>query len=67
MMGCSLSPPTAGKGEGLNNPAMQGDHGAGPIPQGRYRIGPATDNPPEKGPTVMELTPDPRIRCSAAS
>ncbi len=30
----------AGHHEGLNNPALQDRHGVGPLPQGRYMIGP---------------------------
>jgi hypothetical protein len=48
----------AGQGPGRNNPAMQGVHNIGPLPRGRYTIGPAYMHP-RLGPVVMNLTPDP--------
>ena len=48
----------SGHAEGLNNPALQDDHGIGPIPQGSYTIGPASVHP-GKGPVVMALDPAP--------
>lgn len=46
----------AGRGEGKNNPAMQGVHMVGPLPRGRYTIGePRRD--PRLGPWSMPLTP----------
>jgi len=46
----------SGKGEGMNNPAMQDKARVGPLPQGTYTIGPAFKHP-EKGPIVMRLRP----------
>lgn len=46
----------SGHGEGVNNPAMQAVHEAGPIPEGRYTIGLPYDTA-EHGPHVMRLTP----------
>ena len=48
----------AGNGDGKNNPAMQNVEGIGPLPRGRYTIGPAYDHP-HLGPVTMNLTPDP--------
>lgn len=48
----------SGTGDGRNNPAMQGVKNVGPIPQGRYRIGMAFDDP-KMGPIVMALLPLP--------
>lgn len=48
----------AGKGEGLNNPEMQGVMDVGPIPQGKWSIGNPRDGG-EKGPVVMDLLPKP--------
>jgi hypothetical protein len=48
----------SGHGAGLNNPAMCDVRGVGPIPIGRYRIGPARTLP-HLGPVVMALTPLP--------
>jgi hypothetical protein len=47
----------AGRGEGLNNPAMQEIHNIGPAPQGTYTIGPAELHP-RLGPITLELIPD---------
>lgn len=46
----------SGFGEGRNNPAMQAVRNVGPIPQGRYSIGPEFDAPVQ-GPCVMRLSP----------
>ena len=48
----------AGHGEGFNNPAMQEARGVGPIPRGRYTIGPAYTHD-HLGPLTMNLEPDP--------
>ena len=48
----------SGHGEGLNNPSMCNVHDVGPLPQGKYSIGPAADNP-HVGLFAMRLTPDP--------
>jgi hypothetical protein len=48
----------AGRGEGLNNPAMQAVPNIGPLPQGIYTINPPI-NTTTHGPYVMWLTPDP--------
>jgi len=47
----------SGHGEGLNNPEMEAAAGVGPIPRGRWRIGPA-ERHPRLGPVAMPLTPD---------
>src|SRR6266704_758965 len=47
----------AGQGKGKNNSAEQSDPNIGPLPQGRYTIGPAYRHP-RLGPVVMALTPD---------
>ena len=47
----------SGAGAGRNNPAEQAVPNVGPIPQGRYRIGPAFEAPVQ-GPCTMPLTPD---------
>ena len=47
----------SGHGAGLNNPAMEAVHGVGPIPAGRYRIGPPKDPVDHLGPLAMPLTP----------
>lgn len=41
---------------GRNNSGMQNVANQGPIPQGQWKIGPAYTHP-NKGPTVMKLTP----------
>jgi len=46
----------SGFGVGKNNPAMEGVQGVGPIPRGRYHIGPSYDDP-HLGPIVMHLDP----------
>lgn len=48
----------SGHGEGRNNPDMEYVPNVGPIPKGRYRIGPAYDDP-HLGPCVMHLDPLP--------
>ena len=48
----------SGNGAGKNNPAMQEQHDIGPIPQGRYHIGPRHDTPTH-GPCVMTLVAEP--------
>lgn len=47
----------AGRREGLNNPAMQNVEKIGPLPQGRYKIGPAYQHP-RLGSVCMNLEPD---------
>jgi hypothetical protein len=49
----------AGRDAGRNNPELQHVAGTGPIPAGRYTIGPA-HNTPEHGPVTMRLIPDPK-------
>ena len=46
----------SGFGAGKNNPALQEAHDIGPIPLGRYSIGPPHDTAAH-GPHVMALTP----------
>lgn len=46
----------SGHGEGRNNPAMEAVPNVGPIPRGKYRIGPAR-NDPQKGPICFRLFP----------
>lgn len=46
----------SGRGEGRNNPAMEAVRTIGPIPAGRWRIGPPRTSP-RTGPHVMDLTP----------
>jgi hypothetical protein len=48
----------SGTGAGRDNPAMQGVHNVGPIPQGAYEIGTPHDTATH-GPYVMRLTPKP--------
>lgn len=48
----------AGNGDGLNNPAMDHVSMIGPLPTGRYEIGPAYTHP-IKGPLCMNLIPNP--------
>lgn len=48
----------SGHGVGLNNHAMQDQHGVGPIPCGLYTIGDPLDPPDHLGPLAMPLTPD---------
>lgn len=47
----------AGKGEGLNNPAMQDVKNIGPLPQGLYTIGMPYAHE-HLGPVCMNLEPD---------
>lgn len=49
----------AGNGDGLNNPDMQYVVKVGPLPQGKYTIGPSFRHD-KKGPFCMRLTPDPK-------
>lgn len=46
----------SGKGAGKNNSAMESVSAMGPIPRGRYRIGPQYKHP-SKGDITMALTP----------
>lgn len=59
----------SGHGEGRNNPAMEAVRNVGPIPRGKYTIGPFFDDPSKpatattpahsgKGPIVCHLIPD---------
>jgi hypothetical protein len=45
-------------GEGFNDPSKQGERGVGPLPVGRYTIGPPMQHP-TAGPYTMRLEPDP--------
>ena len=47
----------SGKGVGKNNPNMEQAKNVGPIPRGKYTIGPAYTHP-HKGPITMNLTPN---------
>lgn len=48
----------SGRGDGLNHPEAQDQHGIGPLPQGTYTIGaPHADE--KVGPIAMRLTPAP--------
>ncbi len=47
----------SGAGSGRNNPAEQAVRNVGPIPQGRYLIGPEFDAPVQ-GPCTMRLSPE---------
>jgi len=49
----------AGNGLGKNNPAAEGEANVGPIPEGRYLMGPWFDDPGGKGPLVCHLYPMP--------
>ena len=49
----------AGHGTGVNDPAMQDQHNVGPVPQGKYTIGPSEDRPNSIGAFALPLTPDP--------
>jgi hypothetical protein len=44
-------------GGGRNNGALEAQDSVGPIPRGRYLIGPAYDNSGSTGPITMNLTP----------
>jgi len=48
----------SGSGSFKNDPAYQGIHNKGPIPEGLYHIGSAV-NTVTHGPFVLPLTPDP--------
>lgn len=48
----------SGNGPGLNNGEMEADHDVGPIPVGRWRIGPPLDPIDHLGPLAMPLTPE---------
>lgn len=48
----------SGHGDGINNAAMQEVHDIGPIPCGKYRIGPQQTHP-KLGPVAMPLQPYP--------
>lgn len=56
--GIAISRGYSGRGEGVNNPALQNVAKVGPCPQGKYTIGHAK-NDPEVGVVAMRLTPDP--------
>lgn len=47
----------SGRGAGRNNPALEHARNIGPIPRGRYRIGPAYAHP-DKGPVTLNLSPE---------
>jgi len=47
----------SGRGDGLNNPAEDALPDTGPLPIGRYTIGPAFTHP-SCGPIAMRLIPD---------
>ena len=49
----------SGNGDGRNNPFMQNVPDVGPIPAGRWVIGPWYDDPGHLGPCVMHLDPVP--------
>ena len=46
----------SGAGVGRNEPDLEGERNVGPIPKGRYKIGPAYSHR-TKGPMTMQLTP----------
>ncbi len=46
----------AGRGRGVNNPAMQGIVGVGPVPRGMWNIGAPNDSP-NTGPYTLPLAP----------
>lgn len=58
-------PAHAGRGDGLNNPAAQDQHGIGPLPRGWYTLGTWQDGrdyseaDARLGPFVCRLEPDP--------
>lgn len=54
--GIAVSTGYSGRGEGLNNPAMQNVAMVGPCPQNIYTIGHAHTEP-KLGPVAMRLTP----------
>ena len=49
----------AGHGPGIDNPADEEIRNIGPLPTGKYTIGPFYDDPHGKGPLVAHLIPDP--------
>lgn len=51
-------PGYSGNITGKNNPDAQDQHDVGPLPRGRYTIGPAYQSP-KCGPLTMNLEPDP--------
>ncbi len=55
--GVSCGTGYSGHGAGLNNPQRESEHGAGPIPRGRWRIGAFGDGHRDLGPLVASLTP----------
>lgn len=56
--GAFLATGYSGLDGGRNNPEMEDIHGIGPIPRGRYKIGPAHLDG-KLGPVVMNLDPIP--------
>lgn len=56
--GIALGKGYSGHGDGINNAAMQSVHDIGPIPRGKYRIGPQQTHP-KLGPVAMPLQPYP--------
>ncbi len=52
----------SGKGEGLNNPAMQHVAATGPIPQGMWRIGPLEALSRRTGKNISRLDPLPSTK-----
>jgi hypothetical protein len=54
--GNNVSVGYSGRNAGYNNPLMETTQSIGPIPRGRYRIGPQHTHP-SKGPITMALTP----------
>lgn len=57
--GVRLGTGYSGRGSGLDNPAAENERAVGPIPCGRYRIGPARKPIDHLGPLAMPLDPDP--------
>lgn len=49
----------SGQESGRNNPDAQCVHNFGPLPRGRYKIGPWQDSHGHLGPIVAPLTPQP--------
>ena len=49
----------AGRGDGKNNPALQGVHATGPLPQGRYQFNGPPHDGGHMGPLVLYLAPAP--------
>lgn len=47
----------SGHGAGLNNPSMEAVHGVGPLPVGRWHIGPWEASHGHLGPVVAALMP----------